>query len=193
MRTPLRAVVLGATIVTGLGVVYSLVGAISGWEPAAGPLLQALLHLAAGALVVTAAAQGSGGRGWAARLGFGAGALGLALLVVAELTYPAAPAVADGLFGIASPLAGLGLVVAGVAVLRRRRWRGGWRAVPLVSGLWVFLVTTPALVVTGGPPAPAALLAIAGSELCWTLLGLAVLREAATPGTRADPRTRVVA
>ncbi len=60
MRTPLRAVVLGATIVTGLGVVYSLVGAISGWEPAAGPLLQALLHLAAGALVVTAAAQGRG-------------------------------------------------------------------------------------------------------------------------------------
>lgn len=48
-------------------------------------------------------------------------------------------------YGITTSLVGLGLIVAGIAVLRTRRWRGPWRLVPLTIGVMHFAVVTPAI------------------------------------------------
>ena len=76
------------------------------------------------------------------------------------------------------------MILAGIAVLRTRRWGGWHRFAPLLVGLWSLLVLTPASIASGGPPAPVALWAITGWELCWVLLGVAVLTEIAVPAAR---------
>jgi hypothetical protein len=48
-------------------------------------------------------------------------------------------------YGITTSLVGLGMVVAGIAVLRTRQWTGPWRQVPLAIGVMHFVVVTPAI------------------------------------------------
>lgn len=96
----------------------------------------------------------------------------------AELTDPSRPQIAEQLFNIAPPLSAIGMVLAGIAVLRTGCWTGWHRFAPLIVGVYVFVVMTPVLVISGGPPATAALWAIAGGELCWMLLGVALWIEA---------------
>jgi hypothetical protein len=59
---------------------------------------------------------------------------------------------------------------------------GAWqRVMPIAVGAYVFVVLIPALVGSGGPPAPAALWAIAGWEVLWALTAVAALTQPATP------------
>lgn len=113
------------------------------------------------------------------------------LLAGAELIYPSSPGIADPLFGIAPLLTALGLVLAGVAVLRAGRWTSWHRFTPLLLGIYVVVILTPVLIISGGPPAVPALWAIAGWDACWMLIGISVLAGQPRPHLpphRADVR-----
>ena len=89
-----------------------------------------------------------------ARWGSGLAVAGMALLAVTELiaitarnsTYPGdGTGLLDVLYGVSSVAAGVGLILAGLAVRRRGRWTGWRRPVVLVAGIFVFVPMMPAL------------------------------------------------
>lgn len=53
--------------------------------------------------------------------------------------------VLNGVYGVVTIMAGVGLVMAGVAAMRERVWSGWHRVVLLVTGIWVFVPMIPAL------------------------------------------------
>lgn len=136
-------------------------------------LLVGILALApAGVLVPTR---------WA-RSGVGLAAAGIALLTVTELlavtaresTYPGeGTGLLDTLYGVSTVAAGIGLVVAGVAVRRAGRWTGWRRDLVLVTGIFVFVPMTPAIM----GPFVLARLAIAGWMLLFAALGWALWQD----------------
>ena len=183
-----RTAALVAALVTGLAVVYTLALLLGLRDPGWAALLRAVFHLGELAALVGLALCGAAGRGLPARLGFGAAALGQVLLAVAEVVFGTDPALAEVLFGAGPVLVGLGLVAVGVAVVRTGAWSGRRRLVPLALGAYVFVVMTPALVVSGGPPAPVALWALAGWDALWFLIAVSVLAEpAGARGRSEDP------
>lgn len=121
--------------------------------------------------VIGLARSRAAGDGWLARLGLGLTIVGLGLFVVAVLAHLIA--MNDILFPIAQPVSGLGMVLAGIAVLRTSLWRGWQRVTPLLSGLYPFLVLVPVFALAGGPN----FLAIAGWNVCWLALGAALFTE----------------
>ncbi len=70
-------------------------------------------------------------------------------------------------------LSGVGMVVTGIQVLAGKRWPGPKGALPLLVGLYPFLVMFPLLVVTGHPD----LVAIMGWGVPWLLLGIGMATE----------------
>ena len=110
------------------------------------------LGLLAGIAALAHAAVMAPGR--SARWGSGLAVAGMALLAVTELiaikarnsTYPGdSTGLLDMLYGASSVAAGMGLILAGIAVRRRGRWTG-WRGhVVLVAGIFVFVPMMPAL------------------------------------------------
>jgi hypothetical protein len=178
-----RALAVIAAVVTAVIAIYALIVGFTAAEPSWGYLLQFVGHLGELAAVVALALAGAAGTGLLGRIGLGVAALGQVLLAVAELVYPAAPDLGDQLFMIAPLLSGVGMIGAGIAVLRSGRWSGWHRFVPLAVGIWVLVVMTPTLIVSGGPPAFAAVLTIAAWDVLWLLLGLSVLAETARDRT----------
>ncbi len=75
--------------------------------------------------------------------------------------------------GLTATVAGLGFVLAGIAVLRARRWEGWHRFSPLLCGLIVFVLMTPAAMIR--PDLFIWTLAIWNLSLA--LLGLALAQE----------------
>jgi len=111
---------------------------------------------------------------------------GFALLVAAELTDPFNPGTAETLFSISPLVIGISMVVTGAAVLRAQRWTGWRRFVPVVCGVYVFAVFLPLVITLGDPGLWSAL---AGWELSFAALGLAVVMEASTTsGARVGDR-----
>jgi hypothetical protein len=142
------------------------------------------LALALGLVGVRQArALGAGRRGaWA----IWTAVAGMVLLAVVELIaitaaderHPSPRTdVLDGLYGISTILIGIGLVVAGVAVLRADRWTGWQRVLLLVTGAYVFVPMIPAIM----GPFVLARLAIAGWMLLFAALGWALLRSTPRP------------
>ncbi len=127
-----------------------------------------------GAGVVGLAVAGAAGRGRLAASGLGLTLLGLAVLTAAEFSWLAGLGATDALYGIATLAMMLGLILAGVAVLRAGRWAGWHRYTPLTCGLYIPLVMFPSFAL----PGTAANYAIGLWGVCWLLLGLAVLAEA---------------
>jgi hypothetical protein len=116
------------------------------------------------------------GAGWQARIGVCAACAGWLLSVVAQLTLQVDPALAERvLFPIGTVLIGLGMGLAGFAVLRTHRWQGWARFVPLLCGLYPFVVIFPVFTLSGGPN----FLVLAAWGLCWLLLGVALRAETA--------------
>lgn len=76
------------------------------------------------------------------------------------------------LYGVASMMIGLGLVVAGVGLARRPVFAGSSRWLPLALGVWVFVPMTPALFA----PMVWGRLAIIGWMLLFAVLGLQLRR-----------------
>ncbi len=109
---------------------------------------------------------------------------GMGLLTVTELaaigaarsTYPGpGTGLLDALYGISSVVIGIGLVVAGIAVLRADVWHGWRRWLPLGLGVYVFVPMMPLMFVGF----VAARLAITGWMVLFALLGWALAREGA--------------
>lgn len=168
-----------AVLVTGLAAVYTLALLLGMDDPAWAYLPRGIIHLGELAAVVALALCGAAGAGPLAMIGLGAAGLGEILLAVAEVITGSSPGSSEALFTVAPSLAGLGLVLAGVAVVRAGRWTGWRRWVVLALGIYVFVVLTPVIIASGGPPAVPSVVALAGWELLWVLVGISVLAEPA--------------
>ncbi|MGH9209235.1 MAG: hypothetical protein ACRD2C_00970 [Acidimicrobiales bacterium] len=72
-------------------------------------------------------------------------------------------------------LTALGMVVAGIAVLRERAWNGWARFAPLVVGVFPFLFMVPFAAATGAPPTV--------SLVAWGLTFVALGTAARPPAT----------
>ena len=111
-------------------------------------------HLGLLAVLVGLARSGAMGDGRVVRGAAWVAVVGMALLSLSELhaigygeqTLAEANRGALGAaYGISTNLVGIGAVVAGIGVLRARRWSGWVRFIPLAIGLVHFLVVIPAL------------------------------------------------
>jgi hypothetical protein len=170
-----RTIALVALVITAAAVLYAAGSALSHWEPSLGWLIQAVIHVGELLTVVALAGSGAAGPGRAAKLGIGAAILGQAILAGAELIWPSLPGVGDTLFAVGPLLTGAGLLVAGILVVRNRRWTGWHRWTPVAVGAYVFAVLIPVLIGSGGPPAPTALWAISGWDALWALTAISAL------------------
>jgi hypothetical protein len=101
---------------------------------------------------------------------------GLGVLVVAEFVSLIDMSVASTLFGVATLSLALGLILAGVAVLRAGRWVGWRRFTPLACGLYIPLVLFPSFAL----PGLAMHYALGLWGVPWLLLGMALLAERAS-------------
>jgi hypothetical protein len=171
-----RAVALVGAVLTGLSAAY-IVGLLFGMpDPDWAYLTRGLVHLGELAIFVALGLSGATGTGLLGRVGLGVGGLGSLLLAVAEVIPPSATS--ETLFAIAPNLVGIGLVLAGIAVVRTGRFTGWRRWVTLALGVYVFAVLTPLIITSGGPPAYAAVAGLLGWEVLWVLIAVAVLVEA---------------
>lgn len=117
-----------------------------------------------------------------ARRALGVSAAGLTLFAAAHFYAVADQDTAILLFSIFMVVASIAMIVAGVVISRAGVWAGRSRFVPLVVGVWP-LATIPAGAAIGDLPH---FLAIAVWGLCWTALGLTLLRaDVAVPAAAA--------
>lgn len=113
--------------------------------------------------------------------GTGLGRVGLVVALLGTAVFAAAHVVAalvagandTPLFPLGQIVAAVGMLILGVAVLRRGQWAGVGRLTPLVCGLYPFVILMPAFAIFGEPNFPA----IAGFGIPWLLLGVAILRH----------------
>ena len=138
------------------------------------PVLNAVSHLLLLVGVVGLVRSGAAGRGGLAASGLWLTLLGLALNSVAEFAWLIGTSAIDALFGMSALAITLGLILAGVAMVRGGRWTGSHRFTPLACGLYIPLVVGPAFALPGLLPH----YAIGGWGVCWLLLGLAQRAEA---------------
>lgn len=143
--------------------------------------LFALQHL--GLTVLLVAFARSGALGGALYRGFAWLAVaGMVLFVIAELAgmafadaqaAPTHSGLMGALYGIASTASGLGLLVAGIGVVRARRWSGWRRWSALLAGVCLFVVVMPTLMA----PFLIGRLGIAAWMLTFAVLGWALHLE----------------
>ncbi len=130
--------------------------------------------------------SGATGSGLLGRVGVWISVVGMAALTMCEVgamtlatsPYPSPRTdLLDTSFGVASLLIGVGLVLAGVAVVRAGEWGGWQRFVALICGVAVFVIVFPG--VSG--PFLAGRLAITGWMLMFAALGWALYTRARIP------------
>jgi hypothetical protein len=160
-----------ATVAGGLLLLAG--GAITGttWFTAG---LSSLSHLLLLAGMTGLWASGAMGRGRIARAGTWITVICWAILAIAELVDVVDTDVAGVLFGISTLGLPLGLILAGIATLRTRRWKGWHRFTPLIAGLFVVVAIFSSFAL----PAHDFDYAIAAWGLCFVLLGAAMRAEA---------------
>jgi hypothetical protein len=131
-------------------------------------VLRAVLHLGQLAAAIAVSRAGLAGNWIYARIGLVLWILGSIALAVGELVYLVARGPSDMVFQVGSVAMLVGMVMAGVGVLRARRWTGPGRFLPLITGLYIVPLTM-AIITTD-----AALAALAGYSVLWLLLGLSL-------------------
>lgn len=124
----------------------------------------ALSHALVVVGVIALARSGAAGSGWLGKIGLALALIGGIAFVPTELSIQFNETLGSNLDGMSASLLSLGLVLAGVAVIRTRRWHGWHAPMPLVTGLYTFLVIIPSLAVAKTPN----FLALA----CWGLPAL---------------------
>jgi hypothetical protein len=73
----------------------------------------------------------------------------VAISVAGEPTDSTAAGNVGAIYGVATIMIGLGMIIAGIAVVRDGVWSGWERWLPLVMGIWLFIPTMPALFLEG--------------------------------------------
>jgi hypothetical protein len=120
------------------------------------------------------------------RIGGWIALVGMALIVPSELAFAffatettdSMPAMLlNATIGVASMVAGLGLLLTGIAVARAVVWQGWPRFSPLLCGVFVFVVLVPVLVLEP----EWYLWPIAGWSACFVILGAALVHYAREP------------
>lgn len=170
-----RPLASAGAALAGLGALYAFALLLGMPDPAWSYLARGVVHLGELAVLLAVAVSGAAGSGLLARVGVGLAVLGQLALAVAEWTLLAAPDLSMALFAVGPNLTGLGLVLTGIAVVRTGVLTGWRRWTVLALGAYVFLVMTPAIIVSGGPPAPLGLWALAVWGLLWVLIAVSVL------------------
>jgi hypothetical protein len=132
--------------------------------------------------IVVLARSGWARAGRLAWIGYAIAIIGLALLFTAELIIGLTFDGSQTLFEASGPVTAVGMICAGIAVLRSGLVSPWVKFTPLLCGLFVFVVMLPGFVVFGAPNYPA----LIGWGSCWLLLGIAMWTEAAN----AQPTTR---
>jgi hypothetical protein len=182
-----RATAATGLVIVGIATAYIVALLLGMPDPDWAYLARAIIHLGELAAVVAVTLAGAAGTGWLGRAGAGVAGLGLVLMAIAEAITVSGPDLSTTLFMIAPNLVGLGLILVGIAVIRTSRLTG-WRRYPvLVLGVYVFVVMTPLIIISGGPPAPLGLVALAGWEVLFALIAVSVLVETATERRGAAP------
>lgn len=139
--------------------------------------------------VIGLARSGAAGDGWLGRIGLPMAGLGWLASAIAQIVLQIDFTLAETvIFPAATVLLGLGMLLAGAAVLRARCWHGWHRIVPLLCGLYPFVVIFPVFAALGGP----SFLALAGFGLCWLALGIALWTSAAA-STSSTARSGIAA
>ncbi|MDF2975387.1 MAG: hypothetical protein K0S40_115 [Actinomycetospora sp.] len=176
IRTARAAAVI--CIVGSAGAVVFSLALLAGFAPAdeSPYLLPIYVASLAGvaALALVGAAPGPTGRA-----GVVVAAVGLLGFVTAEILAPT-PA-GEALYTVVPLVTALGMVLAGIAVLRAGRWSGWRQYAPLALGLWILVMVVPVIVLVGDPGgggmAAAAVAVIGAWHVLWVGLGTAVLVE----------------
>lgn len=156
--------------------IYGSAATYRAWEGAL-IVVQALLLVGVAGLALCGAA----GDGWLGRIGLGIAIIGRVSFLVGESRSFIQGSDDDIFIPLGALLTGLGMLLAGIAVVRARRWGGWHRAMPLLTGVYPFVAMFPLFAIMGEPPAP--MIALWG--LPWLLLGLAMRAEG-----EAEPATR---
>lgn len=110
-----------------------------------------------------------------AKIGLGILLLGGALFIPSELILLVNDPLGSSLDGICAILMAVGFTLTGIAVLLTRLWQRWHRFMPLLCGLYIFLVILPILAITDGP---ALFLALGGWGVPLLLLGGSLRAEA---------------
>ncbi|EON22822.1 hypothetical protein CF8_3425 [Nocardioides sp. CF8] len=99
----------------------------------------------------------------------------VAITVAGEPSDSASAGNVGAVYGVATLMIALGMIVAGAAAIRGGAWSGWQQWLPLVVGAWLIVPTMPALFLEGD----AARLALGGWSLLFALLGWVLWRDEA--------------
>jgi hypothetical protein len=165
------------TLIPGVVAPQAVYGSVTSYRVWVGPLIvvQALLLVGVAGLALSGAA----GTGWLGRVGLGIALLGRTSFLIGELWDFVQGRDVELLVPLGALTTGLGMLLAGIAILLTRRWGGWHRFIPLLAGLYPFIAMFPILAITGEAPLP--MITLWG--LLWLLLGLAMHAEASASGT----------
>src|SRR5215213_6988396 len=125
---------------------------------------------------------GGVGQGVFGKIAFGLGALGHLVFLAGEIHSLVAGTLSD-LVPLGALVSAIGILVTGIAVVAAKQWRGWARWIPLLTGLYPWLVMFPLLFISGEPNS----YTIAGWGLLRLALGLAIRAQADAVPDAASP------
>lgn len=137
--------------------------------------------------VIGLARSGAAGTGRLARIGLGIALVASALFLPFEILVAINEEVGGALLGLSALAQGLGLLLAGIAVLRAGIWTGWRRFTPLLCGLYTFLILIPALALSDGYNA----WALAGWQIPFIALGVSLAQAGSALVAKAPVRRAV--
>lgn len=175
--------IVGALIGIGVGIKEGV--SVTAWGTTLFVAMQLIVLVANGLVfvgVIGLAQAGAAGEGRLAKIGLGLALFASALFIPLEVYIIFNLEVGGMLLGLSALLQGVGLLLAGIAVAQNGRWRGWQRWIPLLCGLYTFLVLIPALALS---PDGYNAWALAGWQVPFVLLGLALYQQGTATGDHA--------
>lgn len=185
IRMAAMALVIGAIVQAGCGIAQ-IIDPLAAGQPGFGlrNTVVAIAQLLLLAGLIGLARTGAAGATRLGRVGLAAAIGASGLLVIAELVEPFAETTAVPIYGVASPLLGVGMVFIGIAILRTGHWTGWRRFAPLACGIYVLGVLLPAFAISGGPN----FVALTALNLCWLAVGVALWASTDLPPSSMSRR-----
>jgi hypothetical protein len=114
------------------------------------------------------------GRSLFGRIAFGIGATGHLLFLAGEAHSLVLGTLSEDLIALGALVSAIGMLLTGIAVLVAKRWQGWTRWMPLVAGLYPWLLMFPFIIIA----AQTSSVAIVGWGLARLALGVAIYAQA---------------